>query len=185
MKRRIIFILLSLILLAGCSGSNGENIRNSFDSYVNEHFGDLVLNFEDINTVSLGKGFYVEGTDQYVMYVYPVYENGELTSFYEVTKRNGEFGDAYPSNLDEAVKQLWEIDDGEFAIFVNRGIFYGYAGDKVINFRTNEIIESKDFSGKLPDKVKYDNTERIAFKAPEVKGSVGYLSSTYSYDLGQ
>ena len=183
--KRLLVILLSLLILAGCSSSDKESLRKDFDSYANDHFGYdyFFYEFRDVNSVSLGKGFYVEGTDQYVMYVYPVYENGELTSFYEVTKRNGEFGDAYPSNLDEAVKQLWEIDDGEFAIFVNRGIFYGYAGDKVINFRTNEIIESKDFSGKLPDKVKYDNTERIAFKVPEVKGSVGYLGSTYSYNL--
>lgn len=184
MKKRIIVVLLSLLFLTGCSSSNPENLRSSFDSFVNQHFGyNNFLEFNDMNAVSLGKGFYVAGTTQYVMYIYPVYENGEISSFYEVTKVNGEFGDVYPSNLNDAVKQLWKIDDSEFILFEYNGIMHGYAGDKVINFRTGEVVASKDFLEKLPDKIQYDNTERIDFKVPEVKGSVGYLGSTYLYDL--
>lgn len=182
--KKVIFVIIFAILLFGCSVTDIEGKRDSFDSYVCEHFGyELWFDIEDLENTSLGNGIGISGIDDYTMYVYPVYENNELIHFCEVTEAHNNWGFSYPSNLEDNIKQLWEIDSSEFAIFVNGGIFHGYAGDQVINFRTGAVTKAKDFSGKLPEKIQYDHTERIAFKVPEVKGSAGYLASTYSCDL--
>ena len=183
-KRSIIFLLSLILIITGCSFSTNEGQRAKFDRYVNNTFGyDLFLNFDNINHISLGKAICIEGTSNYITFVYPVYEDNELISFFELTNINGEWGYAYPSDVGERIKDLWAIDDSEFTVFMKDGILHGYAGNKVINFHTNEAVDANIFSGKLPEKKQYDKTERISFKIPDVKSVAEYYSSSASYSL--
>ncbi len=187
-KMLIIIIVLLLATASGCSkeiiDENSGPVKDKFDAYVYGYFGhSMGFSFENLETVSIGEGIPVKGEKPYEMFVYPIYENDELSGFFEVTYQDGVWGGAYPSNIGNDVKRLWDINLEEFVIFVYRARFYGYAGNKVFDYRTGEIIKAKNFQGELPNKIKYDQSKRVSVRIPNVRGTVTFSDMTYNIEL--
>lgn len=172
MRKRIL-VLLILFLLTGCNSADSS--QQKLDSFVEKNFYDAVLGyFIPDDSYSVGKGISV--SNQKGICFYPVYHNDELVDFLEVIDNGTEIGINYPSNMGEGIRQLLQTGSSYLTLFANSGIIYGYAGDKVYDFRKEEIIDAASFNGKLPEKNSYDRSSRLNVYIPVPKGTAVYLA---------
>lgn len=175
--KKVISLLLTLLLavmILNITKVIAEK-EDEFDAYVRDNFyeiastcgvdpSDLTV-YEGIELINLRD----EGR------FYPIYENGELVYCLEVYKVNGELGFAFPGNAIDAIEQLFEVNNKEFAIFAVKDRFYGFTGDHVVDFRANKLIKPEDFVFDVPEVKEYTH------KIIEFIGS-GQLSQTEGAD---
>ena len=160
--------------------------HDEFDSFVHNQINTFIIgtniNSEDVR---IGEGIFVYNLPDADAKFYPVYLNNKLSYVFEVYKRNGILGGAFSANLVSSFEKLFSF--GEFVdcrILAVSGHLYGISKNKIIDFRTNEIVKSfndSDYKNTLPRLILSDQPFYVSFRSSTPSWTTYFCSSGLGY----